>query len=241
MSGTENDELESARILIQENLLEEAKRVLFRLLTRITQTDSTAYRRAREMLATIESIEMKALLSIARREKQPPPFDDQTRLIEKLEKDLDLDPVDTLEQSFTAEQWSPAGDPLSARDLYDLAVAYFEMGCCADAIRELKKAEKKIRMEESFLGELGVSIIALHTQSLIQLDRAFEARIHLEPVLLEPDLPHEQKILLYYLMGLAEQALENKTMAKAWFQKVRESEPGFRDVDTRLRILDRTP
>jgi hypothetical protein len=239
MSGSENDDLESAKILIQENLLDEAKRILFRLIARIQKTDSHAYRRAREMLARIESIEMKALLSISPQQKKPPAFDDQTRVIQGLEKDLEIELNESSDSTLSKEWWSPAAGPLTAQDLFDLAVGFHEMGCHADAIRELRKAEKKIRIEQSFLGELGVSIVALHAQSLVDLGRAFEAKINLEPVLLEPDVPHEQKILLYYMMGLAEQALENKTTAKAWFQKVRDSEPGFRDVDQRLKALGR--
>ena len=242
MSSTENDDLESAKILIQENLLDEAKRTLFRLIAHHASSTSYINIRAREMLKTIETIEMKNINSLGGiRERRKPRVEDADRLIEKLEQDLNFTIEDDHQAVSVAEQWAAVDAKLSVRDLLDLAVGFFEMGCYPDAIRELRKAEKKIRIEESFLGELGVSIVALHAQALIEMGMAFDARIYLEPILLEPDLPHEQKIILYYTMGLAEQALENKTTAKAWFQKVKSTEPGFRDVDQRIRILEQNP
>lgn len=238
MSGNENDDLESARILIQENLLDESKRILFRMLTRISDTNSISYRRAREMLSQIEKIELDELMNKAPRGKRTPRVEDPTRLIHSLEKDLSMEPIDSEMPIMEVEQWSVVGERLPARELLDLAVAFFEMGCYGDAIRELKKAEKRIRIEETFLGELGVSIVALQAQALIELGQPFDARIYLEPILLESDIPHEQKIILYYTMGLAEQALENKISAKAWLQKVKDTEPNFKDVEQRLRHLN---
>jgi tetratricopeptide (TPR) repeat protein len=238
MSGNENDDLESARILIQENLLDESKRILFRMLTRISDTNSISYRRAREMLSQIEKIELDELMNKAPRGKRTPRVEDPTRLIHSLEKDLSMEPIDSEMPIMEVEQWSVVGERLPARELLDLAVAFFEMGCYGDAIRELKKAEKRIRIEETFLGELGVSIVALQAQALIELGQPFDARIYLEPILLESDIPHEQKIILYYSMGLAEQALENKISAKAWLQKVKDTEPNFKDVEQRLRHLN---
>ncbi len=238
MSGNENDDLESARILIQENLLDESKRILFRMLTRISDTNSISYRRAREMLSQIEKIELDELMNKAPRGKRTPRVEDPTRLIHSLEKDLSMEPIDSEMPIMEVEQWSVVGERLTARELLDLAVAFFEMGCYGDAIRELKKAEKRIRIEETFLGELGVSIVALQAQALIELGQPFDARIYLEPILLESDIPHEQKIILYYTMGLAEQALENKISAKAWLQKVKDTEPNFKDVEQRLRHLN---
>ena len=89
---------------------------------------------------------------------------------------------------------------------------YFLWVGLGDTIRELKRAEKKIRIEESFLGELGISAVALHADALVKLGHSFQAKIYLEPILVEPDLLHEQKIILYYTMGLAEQALEDKSL-----------------------------
>lgn len=240
MSESNNDEFESAKILIQENLYEEAKHVLFRLLTRIHDQQSYSYRRAKELLQKIENIEMNELMTHSSRSKPTKNTDDTTAIISQLEKDLQLDSssLETIPQE--GERWIVDGVLSSAKEMFDLAVAFYEMECFGDALRELKRAEKKIRIEESFLGELGVSVVALQAQAMIRLGQAFQAKVYLEPILIEPDLPHEQKIILYYTMGLAEQALEEKKSAKSWFQKVALSDPDFKDVQQRIRLLAKT-
>lgn len=237
MSGNENDDLESAKILIQENLIEEAKKLLFRLLTRIHDAKSPYYRRARELLSEIESIELHAIMNEVGKKKKISNKDDPTRLIEKLEKDLKISDSGLSNDSLDQEIWNVSEGSMSAYERFDLAVGFFEMECYADAVRELKYAEKKIRIEESFLGDLGVSIVALRAQALIQLGRPFDAKIYLEPILLEPDLQHEKKIILYYAMGIAEQALGESSKARSWFQQVQEAEPNFKDVQQRIKVL----
>jgi len=234
------DELESAKILIQENLYEEAKHVLFRLLTRTPDTQSFDNRRARELLKKIEEIEMKELFSKPSRSKANATAEDSDAVISNLENDLQLGSNVESRLLMEDEQWKVDESPTNARELFDLSIAFFEMGCFSDALRELHRAEKKIRIEDSFLGELGVSIVALTGQTLVQLGQAFNAKIYLEPILMEPDLPHEQKIILYYTMGLIEQALGEKRPAKGWFQKVVETDPDFRDVQQRIRLMTKT-
>ena len=238
MSANENDELESAKILIQENLLEEAKKLLFRLLTRIHDMKTPGYRRARELLSRIEAMELDELMNRNQKKKNSTKIEDPTGLIEKLERDLQIECLDEESVAPDQEIWNVGQAALSVVGRFDLAVGFYEMGCYADALRELKQAEKKIRIEETFLGDLGISIVALRAQSLIHLGQAFDAKIYLEPILLEPDLQHEKKIILYYTMGLAEEVLGEKNKARAWFVKVVQAEPGFKDAQQRIKVLD---
>ena len=237
MSESINDELESAKILIQENLFEEAKHILFRMLTRINDPQSLSHRRAKELLLKIETIELNELMTKVSRANPTKNIEDSTSIITQLEKDLKLNSFEEEEPLMENELWNVNESPTTAVGLFDLAVAFYEMGCFGDALRELRRAEKKIRIEESFLGELGVSVVALYAQTLVKLNQPFNAKIYLEPILLEPDLPHEQKIILYYTMGLTAQALEEKSNAKGWFQKVVASDPDFKDVQQRIRLL----
>lgn len=237
MSASNDDALESARILIQENLFEEAKRVLFRLIAQAADPHSSSVRRAQELLKKIEQIEINELVSKPCRQGAKSPVEDSKQVISALERDLQLE-----EDNFAAlpadhEWWNVEAGPSTARELFDLAVAFYEMGCFADALRELRRAEKKVRIENTFLGELGVSIVALSAQSLISLGQAFDAKIYLEPVLLESDIPHEQKTILYYVMGLADEALGEKASARGWFNKVIESDPDFKDARQKVRLL----
>jgi len=235
------EDVESARILMREGLIEEAKKILYRVQAR--QPD---LRKAHELLKEIETLELKDLFREApvSRPKPPKPIEDVDALIESLDRDLGLGldegsaPTDPQK-----EIWKTNEDPrkdLDSKARFDLGVAFFEMGCYSDALRELRRAEKKIRIEESFLGELGVATVSLVARCLIHLERAFEAKAYLEPVLTEPDLRHEDKLALYYAMGLIEQKLGHAKRARGWFQKISETDSDFKDVQIRLRQLGRS-
>ena len=239
MSESNNDEIESAKILIQENLFEEAKHVLFRLLTHIKDSQSHSYRVANELLKKIEKIELNQFMNSSVKHKKEEFLEDSDSLILQLEKNLQLNSFEKDSKDLEIEKWSVNEPQHSTQVLFDLAVAFYEMECFADALRELKRAEKKIRIEDSFLGELGVSVVALKAQALIKMGSSFNAKIYLEPILLEDDLRHEQKIILYYSMGLATQDLQEKDSAKGWFLKVAEFDPEFKDVQQRIRTLSK--
>ena len=232
------DELESAKILIQEDLLEEAKKTLFRLLTKI-QHQTAEYGRAKEMLLQIEEMELEKIINQPTRLKSLK-IDDVTKVIEQLDGDLRLDAFSN-EVDVNSEMWSVQRiEEGTVQEHLDLGVAFFEMGCFYDAIRELTKAEKKIRIESTFLGEKGVSVVALLAQARLRAGHAFQAKLYLEPILLEDDIHHEQKIILYYTMGLVEQALGENMAAKGWFQKVQAEDPLFKDVQQRIQFLMQT-
>jgi tetratricopeptide (TPR) repeat protein len=228
------DEVESARILMREGLAEEAKKTLYRLLAHQPQ-----FSPALKLLKQIQDVELKALFEPDRRmagprKKPTPRYEPPEQVIEKLERDLQLDPE--MEVQGDAERWVVSQE-VPHRERVDLAVAFFEMGCFADALRELTKVEKQIRVEKTFLGEEGVAVVAMIAQCLVQLNRAFEAKSKLEPILTETDLRHEDKLTLYYCMGLAEQALGHSEIALGWYQKISESDLDFRDVRVRIKLM----
>lgn len=222
------DELESAKILFQEGLFEEAKKKLHQILIVFPN-----FKIARALLEKIHAQEEKILL-----QGNPKPSsvktkkEDAYQILKKLEFDLGIE-LD-LDTPFTkAEQWVN-DESLDPKEHYDLGVAFFEMECFSDAIRELRKAERKIRQERTFLGELGVSIVALIAESQFKSGRSFEAKSFLEPILNEPDLKHEEKIILFYLMGVIEAELGHAKESNAWLQQVISSDPHFRDAKFRL-------
>ncbi len=227
------DEVESARILLREGLLEEAKKTLFRVL--VLKPD---FAPAQRLLQDIEAEELKLIFRDSKPRANPPVREDTGLVLEALERDLGFQ----VEESVLCNEFwiatTQEGAPgLDARERFDLGIAFFEMGCFSDALRELIRSEKKIRMDQTFLGDLGVAVAALRAQCMIELDRAFEAKAYLEPILLEPDLSHENKLNLYYVMGLSEQKLEHPTVAAAWFQKIADTDLDFKDVSTRLANL----
>ena len=229
------DEVESARILFREGLIDEAKKTLFRILSH--QPDFIS---AKKLLTQIEQVEMKELFleraSAAR--SRPPRFENTDRILESLNRDLGLE-LDLPHRS-DEEQWSATAvenAKFSPREYLDLGIAFFEMECFADALRELLRAEKRIRIEQTFLDKTGIMVAALIAQCLVNLGKAFEAKTHLEPVLTEPDLKHEDKLNLYYAMGIVEQALESAPSAVGWFKKVLQIDPDFKDAQNRIRLL----
>lgn len=227
------DEVESARILLREGLLEEAKKTLFRVLVQ-----KQGFPPAVALLQEIEAEELKVIFRDSGIQKKIPAREDPTEILGALERDLGIGHEDNV---ICNEFWiasTQEGMPgLDAQERFDLGIAFFEMGCFSDALRELTRAEKKIRIEQTFLGDLGIAVAALRAQCLIELDRAFEAKAYLEPILVEPDLSHENKLNLYYVIGLSEQKLDHPQVAAGWFQKIADTDLDFKDVSTRLGNL----
>ncbi len=235
------DEIESARILMNEGLVEEAKKTLYRVLARKPEL-----RGAHELLKKIEAIELKELFSESPTDpsqKAKTTNEDINGVIDQLDRDLSLGLNEASDAIAKKEIWNALSDSqageLDAKARYDLGVAFYEMGCFLDALRELQRAEKRIRMENTFLDETGLAVVTLSAQCLIDLGRAFEAKAYLEPVLTEPDLKHEDKLGLYYAMALAEQSLGNTKNALNWYLNISGTDPDFRDVQLKMRAFGR--
>ncbi len=226
-----SSDVESAKILFSEGLFEEAKKILYQIMLREPEQ-----KKARALLDQILAQEQKALFeSSSRSAPKPPKLENPNEILKKLNADLDLH-LDLTDFDPEKENWRTEGE-LSPRERYDLGVAFSEMGCYLDAIRELKLAERRIRLEQTFLGELGVSIVTLYSECLVHAGRAFDAKTYLEPILAEPDLKHEEKIGLFYVMGLVEEALGQIASSKGWFQKVVNENAHFRDAAFRLKHI----
>ena len=227
------DEVESAKILFQEGLLDEAKRILHKVLI-----SHPSYGRATRLLQEIRGAELDHLLNRSGSkgtDRRKP--EDPAKILRKLEADLGL----TLEQDLSAinpaqENWVHSGALLPV-ERFDLAIAFFEMGCFRDVIRELEEALRQVRLENSILDETGVSMVALLAESLISLQEAFEAKMFLAPILSEPEISHETKLPLYYLAARSEELLGGRKEARAWLEKVLEIDPLYRDANFRIRLL----
>ncbi len=224
------DDLASAKILFSEGLLEEAKRLLYRMLLH-----SPHYRKGRELLDQIGKFEIEHLYDTTPRTLGKIVLEDPDEVVRRLESDLGLDEANGIPESG-AEIWKHSID-LDARSSLDLGIAFFEMGCFQDAGRELRHAIKQVLQEKSSLGEVGLSATALLAESLVLSCEAFGAKMVLEPVLSDSELLHEDKTCLYYLMGRAEESLGHSASAKGWYEKVVQTDPSFRDAEFRLRFL----
>jgi tetratricopeptide (TPR) repeat protein len=225
------DDLASAKILYSEGLLEEAKRILYRMLLH-----SPHYRKGRELLEQISKYEIEHLYHSPIRAQGKVALEDPDEVVRRLESDLGLEEPTSGSVDSGIEIWKHSVD-LDARSSLDLGIAFFEMGCFRDSGRELRHTIRQVLQETSTLGEVGLSATALLAESLILSGEAFDAKMVLEPVLSDVELLHEEKTSLYYLMGRAEECLGHPGSAKGWYRKVLETEPSFRDAEFRLRFL----
>jgi tetratricopeptide (TPR) repeat protein len=228
-----DDDVESAKILFQEGLFDEAKKLLHQVLIR-----NPRFSRATVLLEEIRKEELNLIInrsSTLRGGKKPP--EDPEAIIRKLEKDLGMDSeFDERQLDPAVENWSHEHRE-TPEQAFDLGVAFFEMGCYRDAIIELEEALRSIRIARTELGELGVAVASLYAESLIELKEAFLAKSFLLPVLNELELNHEAKIPLFYLVGRADELLGNIPESKSWYKKVLEADPFFRDANFRIRVL----
>lgn len=229
---TVEEDLASAKILFQEGLVEEAKKLLHKVLM-----VQGGHGQALEFLKQIQDSELSALFRVTSdSSRKSRSFEDPDAVILRLEKDLGIH-IESDGRGFdpSVENWNhpEVRDPSQA---FDLGVAFFEMGCHRDAIRQLSDAVRRIRVMQSSLGEQGVAAAALCAESMIALGEAYEATAWLTPMLNELDLTHETKISLFYLMGRAEELLNHRAEARAWYQKVMEVDPLYRDAPFRIRI-----
>jgi tetratricopeptide (TPR) repeat protein len=226
------DEVESAKILFQEGLLDEAKKILHRIII-----SHPSYAKASMLLKEIQKTELDHILNRSHASSDRKKLEDPENILRKLEADLGIS-IDSrmVALDSTQEHWIHSME-LGSRERLDLAIAFFEMGCYRDADRELIEALRIFRVENSSLDESGVSIVALRAESLIRLEEAFEAKMFLAPILNEPEISHELKLPLYYLAARSEELLGGRAEAKAWLQKVMDIDPLFRDANFRIRLL----
>jgi tetratricopeptide (TPR) repeat protein len=249
-----DDRLQSAGILIQEGLIQDAKQVLHKVL--IHQPDEP---RALSLLADIRNREMKELLHlgpkrhiIGGRESTETSgvlaAQEVEQVIQNLETDLQklgfqfgLKPDQAREalqdpalfEGFCAkieEQLSGA----SSQDWIDLGVAFIEMELDDIAARWFHLALQTIDLSGPDVQAQVISATGLLATVLIQSGKALEASCRLEPLVRDSDIRAEDKIELFYLMARSYELQGKEQMALELFRHVASLDPAYRDVESRL-------
>jgi tetratricopeptide (TPR) repeat protein len=245
------DHLESARILMTEGLLDEAKRILRRIILA-----DTRHVIARKMLEEIHEQELKQIfgegrLSRSRRGAQED-FDvsplSSELVMRQLDRDLKLgvfdegdggeammselslfESKDALESFGAKLERDLAGT--SARDRVDTGIAFLEMGLYDLAARQFRAATREV--------EFKLSAAGLLAYSLVLAGRPFEATMELEALLGDSELVGAQRVEFMYLMGRAYEGLKNLRSAFQWYQQAQEAEPRYRDTGERMDWIAR--
>lgn len=253
------DQLQSAKILMGEGLVEEAKKILRRIL--IADPHHVL---ARQTLSGIHELELKQIFgeerkipSFRRRRAETVLSDlDAERIMRSLDRDLGLG---MFGESAGLEQGvglSPTGFPMrsepkalqeyaeslerqlqgvSGQDRIDLGIAFLEMGIPEIAAEQFKAA-CRILVSDPEVNESGIlPATALLAYALILVGRAFDATITIQAVLRDTEILHENKTEFFYLMGRAYETMAKPDIAQRWYEQVRESNPRYRDVEMRLR------
>jgi tetratricopeptide (TPR) repeat protein len=225
------DNLQSAKILMNEGLIEEAKKI-FRKIILVDSHNVIA----RQKLEEIHERELQQIFSddymVRSRRKMGSdlPSINTEELMRQLDQDLKLGVFDesgVTEEYINNLEQELAGSP--ARDRMDLGIAFTEMGLYGVAIRQFKAACRDPALTLASTGLLAYVQI---------LDgKAFEAVLTIEAVLGDSELKPEEKIDFIYLMGRANECLCKPKTALQWYQKVQEIDPDYRDVEERVSVL----
>jgi tetratricopeptide (TPR) repeat protein len=120
-----------------------------------------------------------------------------------------------------------------AQSHYDLGVAYKEMGLFDDAVREFETAARDPKRACVCLSMIGM--IQLERGRLNEAIEAFTRGLQ------APDRTKEQEAALSYETGAAYEAKKVAKQALEYFQRAARLVPNFRDVQERIRRLQKPP
>lgn len=248
------DHLQSARILMGEGILEDAKRILRRVLL----ADPSRLE-ARKMLEGIHEIELKQIFGESetpRRRLRLPQTEVEVSaetVMRGLDRDLKLgifgdNGGEGLEPQLSLFKDRAAMEEFGrhmdrdfaahpAPERIDLGIAFLEMGLASLAVRHFQAAINQLRLvhQDASASDPLIAAAGLLAYALILDARAFEATIQLQPLLNDVDIDRPRKLDLIYLMGRAFEAMGKGEDACQWYAQAAEIEPHYRDVDDRLK------
>jgi tetratricopeptide (TPR) repeat protein len=228
-------QLQSASILMGEGMLEDAKKILRKILI----ADSH-YVAARAKLDEIHQNELRQIFAdepMARFNKKNFLADliDTRAVVRSLDHDLklgifshedrsDISAIDEFARKLDVELAD-----VSTCDRIDIGIAFLEMGLFRLANRQFRVATLDV--------ECSRKASALLAYGLILEGRAFDAILCIEPLLLEADITNDEKIEFAYLMGRANEDLHKVAEALRWYGKVCDVFHDYRDAGERMRLL----
>ncbi|MGK5084969.1 hypothetical protein WDW37_16900 [Bdellovibrionota bacterium FG-1] len=256
-----DDQLESARILMREGILDEAKRVLRRILL----GDPSQFD-ARRLLEEVHERELKVLLDgtfeprrrFGERQLETPVEISADLVLKNLDRDLDLGifsedgsegmgQFDLFQDQAALEAFAEKLDrdlaQSSISDRTDIGIGFLEMGLHDFAIRNFKAVIQRLSFESSQDAGATVdqllSVTGLLAYALILAGRAFEATMAMQRMLADVEIPQSRKLDLIYLMGRANEALVKLETAMQCYRQVTKMDPHYRDVEERLRRIEK--
>ena len=242
------DLLQSARILMAEKILDEAKKILRQIIRNDSQNLE-----ALKLLEELQCLELNALIGEMTENRGNPGvksiLDDvnSEEVMKKLDLDLKLGIFFETQSSFVFSESGLFNNKeslekfeknletelvsLSTKDHIDIGIAFLEMGLYEIAAKRFRVA-KRDPLE---------SLMATGLEAYAQIlsGHSFEATLNLEPLLRDSEILAVDKIELLYLMGRAYEQLQKPELAKEWYMQAKAVDPLYRDIENRLRFLSK--
>ena len=243
-----DDQLHSARILVNEGLYEEAKKVLRQLRIR-----NPGELRARDMLEEIHAAELRQIFgedhAPRARKRDAAAEIDPDEVLAGLDRDLQLKleednrPLSPLfDDEKSIQEYADRLDRelagLGGRDRIDLGIAFLEMNLFEVAIRQFRAAHRAFLQDPSAHARDLLVCAGLIAHATIAAGRAFEATMQIQSILRDSDVPLEDKLDFIYLMGRAYEQLGKADVAAQWYVQVRKIDPHYRDTVRRLKLIE---
>ncbi|HEX6631615.1 MAG TPA: tetratricopeptide repeat protein [Gemmatimonadaceae bacterium] len=116
---------------------------------------------------------------------------------------------------------------------YDLGVAYKEMGLVDDAIAQFQRALRGPHLRARAYEALG--------QCFVDRGQHAVATTVLQRALAEPGLDDQQLVGVLYLLGRANEAMDNRSEALHYYQRVLAVDITFSDVAERMGMVEQVP
>ncbi len=231
------DELEKADILITENLLEDAKKILRKIL--IHHPDEIP---AKRKLEEIQKREIEALLSKNNSNESVKGWltkKEDSKIIDSwifaFQKELDEQNSKIISELFESqskyEEYKKSIllklKELSFQDRKELAIAFLTLELDEISINILET----INHNSEFEYECNCLIAFL----LIRTKRYGDAIQKCEVLLQDPKLDETQKTNIHYLMGTALEKLGEKKKSREFFKKVFNQNPRYKDIAGKMK------
>jgi tetratricopeptide (TPR) repeat protein len=244
-----DDVLESAKILMNEGLLDDAKKNLHRVL--IADPNNWT---ARQQLQEIQDLELKQILG---GEEVRRPFhkrnqsvlseeSDSDFIARQLDQDLNLGifsdnpelpalSENEIDGVFSRVEKNLTDSNALPQDWIDLGIAFFEMDLHSVAAHLFSGACKRLNSEapEEFPQFLSAS--SLLAYALILSGRPYDAISKIQPLISDSKILLQDKAELFYLMGRSYEQMRRYDLAGQFYHRVMEIDPYYRDIYSRLR------
>lgn len=230
------DLLKNAKILFDENLVEQSKKVLWSVLRRESEN-----KRAKKLLDEIHEKELQQIFSETDVSTQSQPsreFIDTDKILFDLDRDLSLKELtgedsffkNVTEQEHFLKNLDIEIKGKTSRERIDLSIAFIEMELTEVAIHLLSK------IKEPALDRLIAS--SLLANCYLMSRQEMKALLLLEQAVRDDEILTNDKTDLFYLLGRVHERLNNNTQALSWYLKAKHIDSYYRDIRDRIRILE---